>query len=190
MLWIIWVDRRYLWLVGSIQSHPLTNHCLYFSLNLSQKSLRRKLVPILPVVYFVAKWHTFQRLGLHCVRSAIVNEFQKIVWPLLRKAGFTTPITSSLRLSYLTVIQSWNLFVVLAFFSETVKIRQAQVDKLYEGLKDLAEERRGKLDETLKLYQLQGEIDDLEQWIAEKEVVAGSQDIGQDLAQVEVHFSV
>ena len=54
----------------------------------------------------------------------------------------------------------------------------------------MAEERRGKLDETLKLYQLQGEIDDLEQWIAEKEVVAGSQDIGQDLAQVEVHFSV
>ena len=45
------------------------------------------------------------------------------------------------------------------------------------------------MDETLKLYQLQGEIDDLEQWIAEKEVVAGSQDIGQDLAQVEVHFS-
>ena len=78
----------------------------------------------------------------------------------------------------------------LLFFSETVKIRQAQVDKLYEGLKDLAEERRGKLDETLKLYQLQGEIDDLEQWIAEKEVVAGSQDIGQDLAQVEVHISV
>lgn len=71
--------------------------------------------------------------------------------------------------------------------SDTVKIRQAQVDKLYEGLKDLAEERRGKLDETLKLYQLQGEIDDLEQWIAEKEIVAGSQDIGQDLAQVEVH---
>lgn len=70
--------------------------------------------------------------------------------------------------------------------SETVKIRQAQVDKLYEGLKDLAEERRGKLDETLKLYQLQGEIDDLEQWIAEKEIVAGSQDIGQDLAQVEL----
>ncbi|KAJ7388705.1 hypothetical protein OS493_036144 [Desmophyllum pertusum] len=70
--------------------------------------------------------------------------------------------------------------------SETVKIRQAQVDKLYEGLKDLAEERRGKLDETLKLYQLQGEIDDLEHWIAEKEVVAGSQDIGQDLAQVEL----
>lgn len=61
---------------------------------------------------------------------------------------------------------------------------------MYEGLKDLAEERRGKLDETLKLYQLQGEIDDLEHWIAQKEVVAGSQDIGQDLAQVEVQFVV
>ena len=72
--------------------------------------------------------------------------------------------------------------------SEPVKKRQAQIEKLYEGLKDLAEERRGKLDETLKLYQLQGEIDDLEHWIAQKEVVAGSQDIGQDLAQVEVKF--
>lgn len=67
-----------------------------------------------------------------------------------------------------------------------MKVRQAQVDKLYAGLKDLAEERKGKLDETLKLYQLNREIDDLELWIADKEVVAGSQDIGQDLAQVEV----
>lgn len=50
----------------------------------------------------------------------------------------------------------------------------------------MAEERRGKLDETLKLYQLNREIDDLELWIADKEQVAGSQDIGQDLAQVEV----
>ena len=70
--------------------------------------------------------------------------------------------------------------------SETIQIRQAQVDKLYDGLKDLAEERRGKLDETLKLYQLNREVDDLELWIADREVVAGSQDIGQDLAQVEV----
>ena len=82
------------------------------------------------------------------------------------------------------------IFLLLFFFynSETIKIRQAQVDKLYAGLKDLAEERRGKLDETLKLYQLNREIDDLELWIADKEVVAGSQDIGQDLAQVEVYY--
>ena len=100
---------------------------------------------------------------------------------IFRSFAFDVPVNTKLKL---------NDSFSLPFFSETVKIRQAQVDKLYEGLKDLAEERRGKLDETLKLYQLQGEIDDLEQWIAEKEVVAGSQDIGQDLAQVEVHFSV
>lgn len=71
-------------------------------------------------------------------------------------------------------------FVICFFYcSETIKIRQAQVDKLYAGLKDLAEERRGKLDETLKLYQLNREIDDLELWIADKDVVARSQDIGQ-----------
>ncbi|XP_031552905.1 spectrin beta chain, non-erythrocytic 1-like isoform X2 [Actinia tenebrosa] len=70
--------------------------------------------------------------------------------------------------------------------SETIKIRQAQVEKLYAGLKDLGEERRGKLDETLKLYQLNREVDDLELWIADKEVIAKSQDVGQDLAQCEL----
>ncbi|XP_032239849.2 spectrin beta chain isoform X2 [Nematostella vectensis] len=70
--------------------------------------------------------------------------------------------------------------------SEQIKIRQNQIDKLYAGLKDLAEERRGKLDETLKLYQLNREVDDLELWIADKEQVAGSQDIGQDLAHCEL----
>ena len=118
------------------------------------------------------------------------NEFQKIVWPLLRKAAFYNSHNLVLTFFVFDVNTKLKLILCPCFFSETVKIRQAQVDKLYEGLKDLAEERRGKLDETLKLYQLQGEIDDLEQWIAEKEVVAGSQDIGQDLAQVEVHFSV
>ena len=66
-----------------------------------------------------------------------------------------------------------KLLIVLLLNSEQVKICEAQVDKLYE------------LDETLKL-QLQGEINDLEHWIAQKEVGAGSEDIGQDLAQVEV----
>lgn len=78
-----------------------------------------------------------------------------------------------------------NIFSV--FSSETIKIRQAQVEKLYAGLKDLGEERRGKLDETLKLYQLNREVDDLELWIADKEVIAKSQDVGQDLAQCEVN---
>ena len=45
-----------------------------------------------------------------------------------------------------------------------------KVDKLYAGLKDLANERRAKLDDALKLFRLNREVDDLEQWIAEKEV--------------------
>ena len=45
-------------------------------------------------------------------------------------------------------------------------MRQSKVDKLYAGLKDLAEERRGKLDERHRLFQLNREVDDLEQWIA------------------------
>lgn len=65
-------------------------------------------------------------------------------------------------------------------------MRQSQIDKLYAGLKDLTRERRARLDETLKLYGLHREIDDLLQWIAEKEVVAGSQEAGQDYEHVQV----
>ncbi|XP_051791286.1 spectrin family protein isoform X2 [Erpetoichthys calabaricus] len=68
--------------------------------------------------------------------------------------------------------------------SERITMRQAQVDKLYAGLKDLAEERRGKLQERHRLCQLKKEVDDLEQWIAEREVVAGSHELGQDYEHV------
>ncbi|XP_078674530.1 spectrin beta chain, non-erythrocytic 1-like isoform X29 [Branchiostoma floridae x Branchiostoma belcheri] len=68
--------------------------------------------------------------------------------------------------------------------SDRIATRQAQIDKLYAGLKHLAEERRGKLDETLQLFQLNREVDDLEQWIAEREVVAGSHELGQDYEHV------
>ncbi|KAG7464539.1 hypothetical protein MATL_G00166650 [Megalops atlanticus] len=68
--------------------------------------------------------------------------------------------------------------------SERITLRQAQVDKLYAGLKDLAEERRGRLQERLRLMQLKREVDDLEQWISEREVVAGSHELGQDYEHV------
>merc|ERR1719400_778341 len=68
--------------------------------------------------------------------------------------------------------------------SEAINIRIGQVDKLYAGLKDLAAERRSKLDDALKLFMLNREVDDLEQWIAEREVVAGSHELGQDFEHV------
>ncbi|XP_059173308.1 spectrin beta chain-like isoform X3 [Physella acuta] len=68
--------------------------------------------------------------------------------------------------------------------SDQIAVRQSQVDKLYAGLKDLAGERRGKLEEVFKLYTLHREIDDLLEWIADKSVVAGSNEPGQDYEHV------
>merc|ERR1711893_249291 len=68
--------------------------------------------------------------------------------------------------------------------SEAIGVRIGQVDKLYAGLKELANERRAKLDDALKLFMLNREVDDLEQWIAEREVVAGSHELGQDYDHV------
>ena len=72
------------------------------------------------------------------------------------------------------------------WYSDAVAVKQAQVDKLYASLKDLAGDRRLKLDEVLKLYLLNRDIEDLEQWIAEREVVAGSHELGQDFEHVTV----
>merc|ERR1719325_469084 len=53
--------------------------------------------------------------------------------------------------------------------SEAINVRIGQVDKL---------------DDALKLFMLNREVDDLEQWIAEREVVAGSHELGQDYDHV------
>uniref|UniRef100_H2ZPE1 Spectrin beta chain n=1 Tax=Ciona savignyi TaxID=51511 RepID=H2ZPE1_CIOSA len=68
--------------------------------------------------------------------------------------------------------------------SEQLSTRQQQVDQTYAGLKDLAEERRMKLRERCDLFRLSRDIDDLEQWIAQREVVAASQEQGQDFDHV------
>ncbi|KAK2104340.1 hypothetical protein P7K49_018196 [Saguinus oedipus] len=61
---------------------------------------------------------------------------------------------------------------------------QGQVDKHYAGLKDMAEERKRKLENMYHLFQLKRETDDLEQWISEKELVASSPEMGQDFDHV------
>uniref|UniRef100_A0A663FLH6 Spectrin beta chain n=1 Tax=Aquila chrysaetos chrysaetos TaxID=223781 RepID=A0A663FLH6_AQUCH len=68
--------------------------------------------------------------------------------------------------------------------SERLTLRQGQVDKLYASLKDLAEERRATLQEHQRLCQLKRDVDDLEQWISEREVVAASHELGQDYEHV------
>ena len=54
------------------------------------------------------------------------------------------------------------------------------------ALKELGEARRGGLEQQYWLYQLSRQVDELEHWIAEKEVVAGSPELGQDFEHVTV----
>ncbi|XP_032918047.1 spectrin beta chain, erythrocytic [Catharus ustulatus] len=61
---------------------------------------------------------------------------------------------------------------------------QGQVDKHYAGLKEAAEERRRRLENMSNLFQLKREVEELEQWIAECDLVASSPEMGQDLDHV------
>lgn len=76
------------------------------------------------------------------------------------------------------------------FCSDRITLRQGQVDKLYASLKDLAEERRGKLQEHQRLCQLKRDVEDLEHWISEREVVAASHELGQDYEHVTVSYII
>uniref|UniRef100_A0A3B3RNV7 Spectrin beta chain n=1 Tax=Paramormyrops kingsleyae TaxID=1676925 RepID=A0A3B3RNV7_9TELE len=70
--------------------------------------------------------------------------------------------------------------------SEQISKRQSQVDRLYVSLKDLVEEHKSRLEQQYWLYQLNREVDELEQWIAEREVVASSPELGQDYEHVTI----
>uniref|UniRef100_A0A3Q1BPJ8 Spectrin beta chain n=1 Tax=Amphiprion ocellaris TaxID=80972 RepID=A0A3Q1BPJ8_AMPOC len=72
------------------------------------------------------------------------------------------------------------------FGSEQISKRQSQIDRLYVSLKDLVEERKSRLEQQYWLYQLNREVDELEQWIAQREVVASSPELGQDFEHVTV----
>ena len=49
--------------------------------------------------------------------------------------------------------------------SARLRQRQAEVRRLYAGLQQLWEERRGRLQEQQRLWQLRRELDDVEQWV-------------------------
>lgn len=76
--------------------------------------------------------------------------------------------------------------LISGHLTDALSKRQMQIDKLYAGLKDLAQERRLRLEETVKLFMLHRDIDDLEQWIADKVIVADSNELGQDFEHVEL----
>uniref|UniRef100_A0A8C1F4T8 Spectrin beta chain n=1 Tax=Cyprinus carpio carpio TaxID=630221 RepID=A0A8C1F4T8_CYPCA len=69
---------------------------------------------------------------------------------------------------------------------EAIIRRKGQVDKQYAGLKELAEDRKKQLDHTYHHFLLSREVEDLDHWIAERDVVASSQEMGQDLDHVTI----
>ncbi|KAJ8405792.1 hypothetical protein AAFF_G00312290 [Aldrovandia affinis] len=70
--------------------------------------------------------------------------------------------------------------------SEQIHKQQSHVDRLYACLKDMVEERKSRLEQQYWLCQLNREVDDLEQWISEREVVASSHELGQDFEHVTI----
>ena len=55
----------------------------------------------------------------------------------------------------------------------------------YANLLDLGNQRREKIQESCKAYQLVREAADLAAWITEKEGIMVAEDVGDDLEQVE-----
>ncbi|KAM4690497.1 spectrin beta chain, erythrocytic [Rhinophrynus dorsalis] len=70
--------------------------------------------------------------------------------------------------------------------SEQITRRQGNIEKHYAALREMSDERRQKLDNIYHMYQLKREVKDLEQWIAERDMKASSQEMGQDLDHVTV----
>lgn len=72
------------------------------------------------------------------------------------------------------------------FNSEQITKQQSHIDRLYVSLKDMVEHRKTKLEQQYWLYQLNKDVEELEKWITERETVASSTDLGQDLEDVTV----
>ncbi|OQV17845.1 Spectrin beta chain [Hypsibius exemplaris] len=71
-------------------------------------------------------------------------------------------------------------------FANQVRQREERLEKAYAGLKDLSTEGRNRVADTMQMFLLQRDIDDLERWIAEKEVVANSHELGTDFDHVTI----
>lgn len=64
--------------------------------------------------------------------------------------------------------------------------QQSHIDRLYLSVKDMVEHRKTKLEQQYWLYQLNRDVEELEKWITDREVVASSTELGQDLEDVTV----
>ena len=69
---------------------------------------------------------------------------------------------------------------------EVVADRMGYLEQRYNELQELARLRRGRLDESLRLWQFFWDLADDENWIKEKQQIVSSTDIGHDLTTVKL----
>ncbi|XP_021339684.1 spectrin alpha chain-like, partial [Mizuhopecten yessoensis] len=67
----------------------------------------------------------------------------------------------------------------------TISVRQNQIETQYANLLDQGNQRREKLQESCRAYQLVREAGELASWITEKETMIVGDEVGEDLEQVE-----
>ena len=68
--------------------------------------------------------------------------------------------------------------------SPKIAAEEEKLEHSYANLKGLCEERKQRLEQAVELFKLNRDVDDLEIWINEREIVAGSHEMGQDLEHV------
>lgn len=79
-----------------------------------------------------------------------------------------------------------NKYFLSIHKSEQIMKQQSHIDRLYLSVKDMVEHRKTKLEQQYWLYQLNKDVEELEKWITEREVVASSTELGHDLEDVSV----
>ncbi|XP_066294877.1 spectrin alpha chain, non-erythrocytic 1-like isoform X24 [Branchiostoma lanceolatum] len=67
----------------------------------------------------------------------------------------------------------------------SVAARQEQIEKQYDTLQSLANDRKSNLEKSCKKFMLIREANELQNWINEKEAIAASEELGDDLEHVE-----
>lgn len=70
--------------------------------------------------------------------------------------------------------------------SDDIKARCDQLQENWDELKNLAEQRQHKLEESLAYQQFSANVGEEESWINEKNTLVGSDDYGDTLAAVQV----
>lgn len=159
---------------------------------------------------FSSKWFFFQQqeapvvddIGKECVVAVYDYQEKSPREVSMKKGDMLALLNSSNRDWWKVEVNDRQGFVPAAYVKKidssltasqsnladefTISVREKQITDQYNGLLDMGNQRRDKLEESRKAYQLVREAGELAQWINDKEAVVLSEEVGDDLEQVEV----